>query len=162
MTVVSALKTNYNSIHDNTTTQSQTTPRARFLFSVRLREQPPSPAFPHLEKLQMGEGAGLRWYIDDKGVVSSEFTLTLAQQGPPGQAHGGLSAAVLDEVTLRLRASRLLRTGAEIGAAGAARSRARRAVRGGIGLSHPSTTLPIVAPLRRRWTRRQNNQTGRE
>ena len=41
---------------------------------------------------------GLRWYVDDKGVVSSEFTLTLAQQGPPGHAHGGLSAAVLDEV----------------------------------------------------------------
>jgi acyl-coenzyme A thioesterase PaaI-like protein len=41
---------------------------------------------------------GLRWYIDDEGVVSSEFTLTLAQQGPPGYAHGGLSAAVLDEV----------------------------------------------------------------
>ena len=41
---------------------------------------------------------GLRWYIDEKGVVSSEFTLTLAQQGPPGHAHGGLSAAVLDEV----------------------------------------------------------------
>jgi len=41
---------------------------------------------------------GLRWYVDEKGVVSSEFTLTLAQQGPPGYAHGGLSAAVLDEV----------------------------------------------------------------
>ena len=41
---------------------------------------------------------GLRWYIDEVGVVSSEFTLTLAQQGPPGHAHGGLSAAVLDEV----------------------------------------------------------------
>ena len=41
---------------------------------------------------------GLRWYVDEKGVVSSEFTLTLAQQGPPGHAHGGLSAAVLDEV----------------------------------------------------------------
>ena len=41
---------------------------------------------------------GLRWYIDEEGVVSSEFTLTLAQQGPPGHAHGGLSAAVLDEV----------------------------------------------------------------
>jgi uncharacterized protein (TIGR00369 family) len=41
---------------------------------------------------------GLRWVVDEKGVVSSEFTLTLAQQGPPGYAHGGLSAAVLDEV----------------------------------------------------------------
>lgn len=41
---------------------------------------------------------GIHWYVDQKGVVSSEFTLTLAQQGPPGHAHGGLSAAVLDEV----------------------------------------------------------------
>jgi acyl-coenzyme A thioesterase PaaI-like protein len=41
---------------------------------------------------------GLHWYVDEKGVVSSEFALTLAQQGPPGYAHGGLSAAVLDEV----------------------------------------------------------------
>jgi acyl-coenzyme A thioesterase PaaI-like protein len=41
---------------------------------------------------------GLHWYIDEEGVVSSKFTLTLAQQGPPGYAHGGLSAAVLDEV----------------------------------------------------------------
>ena len=41
---------------------------------------------------------GLHWYVDEKGVVSSEFTLTTAQQGPPGHAHGGLSAAVLDEV----------------------------------------------------------------
>ncbi len=41
---------------------------------------------------------GLHWFVDEKGVVSSEFTLTLAQQGPPGYAHGGLSAAVLDEV----------------------------------------------------------------
>jgi uncharacterized protein (TIGR00369 family) len=41
---------------------------------------------------------GLHWYVDEKGVVSSKFTLTLAQQGPPGHAHGGLSAAVLDEV----------------------------------------------------------------
>ncbi|GAB4421680.1 MAG: hypothetical protein Kow002_10740 [Anaerolineales bacterium] len=32
---------------------------------------------------------GLRWYVDEKGVVSSEFTLTTAQQGPPGYAHSG-------------------------------------------------------------------------
>ncbi len=41
---------------------------------------------------------GIRWYVNEKGEVSAEFTLTLAQQGPPGYAHGGLSAAVLDEV----------------------------------------------------------------
>ena len=41
---------------------------------------------------------GLTWFVDNKGQVSSEFTLTIAQQGPPGYAHGGASAAVLDEV----------------------------------------------------------------
>ena len=41
---------------------------------------------------------GIHWYVDEKGVVTSEFTLTLAQQGPPGHAHGGASAAILDEV----------------------------------------------------------------
>ena len=54
---------------------------------------------------------GLRWYVDEKGVVLSEFTLTLAQQGPPDHAHGGLSAAVLDEVTHRLRSLWSLRSG---------------------------------------------------
>lgn len=40
---------------------------------------------------------GLTWYVDDDGVMTSEFTLTEAQQGPPGHAHGGASAAILDE-----------------------------------------------------------------
>lgn len=40
---------------------------------------------------------GLTWWVDDNGVVTSEFTLTDAQQGPPHHAHGGASAAILDE-----------------------------------------------------------------
>lgn len=36
-------------------------------------------------------------FVDDEGVLTSEFTLTEAHQGPPGHAHGGSSAAVLDE-----------------------------------------------------------------
>ncbi len=40
---------------------------------------------------------GLTWYVDDDGVLTSEFTLNEAQQGPPGHAHGGASAAILDE-----------------------------------------------------------------
>lgn len=42
-------------------------------------------------------GIGLTWYADEKCTVSSEFVLTQAQQGPPGYAHGGASAAILDE-----------------------------------------------------------------
>jgi uncharacterized protein (TIGR00369 family) len=40
---------------------------------------------------------GLTWYVDDEGVMTSEFTLNKSQQGPPGYAHGGASAAILDE-----------------------------------------------------------------
>lgn len=37
-------------------------------------------------------------YVDDTGVLTSEFTLSDRHQGPPGHAHGGASAAILDEV----------------------------------------------------------------
>ena len=39
----------------------------------------------------------LTWYVDDDGVMTSEFILNEAQQGPPEHAHGGASAAILDE-----------------------------------------------------------------
>jgi uncharacterized protein (TIGR00369 family) len=41
-------------------------------------------------------GIGMTWFIED-GRIFSEFTLTEAQQGPPGHVHGGASAAILDE-----------------------------------------------------------------
>lgn len=40
---------------------------------------------------------GVTWWIDDEGILTSEFTLNNAQQGPPDHAHGGASAAILDE-----------------------------------------------------------------
>lgn len=40
---------------------------------------------------------GITMYVDDHGVLSAEFVLNEAQQGPPGHAHGGASAAILDE-----------------------------------------------------------------
>ncbi len=43
------------------------------------------------------QGIGLSLWVDDEGAISSEFTLHTAQQGPPGLAHGGASAAILDE-----------------------------------------------------------------
>jgi len=39
---------------------------------------------------------GLTWWVDD-GVLRSDFTLNDSQQGPPHHAHGGASAAILDE-----------------------------------------------------------------
>jgi len=41
---------------------------------------------------------GITMWVDDDGVMTSEFTLADAQQGPPGLSHGGASAAILDEV----------------------------------------------------------------
>mgnify|MGYP001476052861 CR=1 FL=1 len=40
---------------------------------------------------------GLTWWVDEDGILTSEFTLIEAQQGPPQHAHGGASAAILDE-----------------------------------------------------------------
>ncbi len=40
---------------------------------------------------------GLTLWVDDDGTLTSEFTLNDAQQGPPSYAHGGASAAILDE-----------------------------------------------------------------
>jgi uncharacterized protein (TIGR00369 family) len=40
---------------------------------------------------------GITIFVDDDGVLISEFTLNEEHQGPPGHSHGGASAAVLDE-----------------------------------------------------------------
>ena len=40
---------------------------------------------------------GVVWYQNTDGTVHADFVFTEAQQGPPGYAHGGASAAVLDE-----------------------------------------------------------------
>jgi acyl-coenzyme A thioesterase PaaI-like protein len=42
-------------------------------------------------------GMGLTLWVDDDGVMTSEFTLDKMHQGPPLHAHGGASAAILDE-----------------------------------------------------------------
>lgn len=40
---------------------------------------------------------GVTWQILEDNSIVTQVTLTLAQQGPPGFAHGGASAALLDE-----------------------------------------------------------------
>ncbi|MCA9935553.1 MAG: PaaI family thioesterase [Ardenticatenaceae bacterium] len=48
------------------------------------------------------KGMGLVWYAQSHEeydlLVFSEFQFTLTEQGPPGHAHGGAIAAVIDEV----------------------------------------------------------------
>ncbi len=49
---------------------------------------------------QNPKGMGLAWYVQqdvNQILIYSEFEFTLSEQGPPGFAHGGASAAVLDE-----------------------------------------------------------------
>ena len=49
---------------------------------------------------QNPKGMGLIWYVQRNPkhiLVFSEFVFTLAEQGPPNHAHGGASAAVIDE-----------------------------------------------------------------
>ena len=43
------------------------------------------------------KGIGVRWNLMEDKSISSQVTLDLSQQGPPGFAHGGASAALLDE-----------------------------------------------------------------
>lgn len=40
---------------------------------------------------------GVTWFVHPDGRITATVTFTEAQQGPPGFAHGGASAAVLDE-----------------------------------------------------------------
>jgi acyl-coenzyme A thioesterase PaaI-like protein len=41
---------------------------------------------------------GVTWYLDEQdGSITTQLILDLAQQGPPGCAHGGALAALLDE-----------------------------------------------------------------
>jgi uncharacterized protein (TIGR00369 family) len=40
---------------------------------------------------------GARWYVDAQHHVHAELSLSERQQGPPGYAHGGALAALLDE-----------------------------------------------------------------
>jgi uncharacterized protein (TIGR00369 family) len=40
---------------------------------------------------------GVTWYSNDDQTIFAEVTLDNTQQGPPGFAHGGASAALLDE-----------------------------------------------------------------
>lgn len=42
-------------------------------------------------------GIGVQWYIKDDQTLYAEIVLTEHEQGPPGYAHGGASAAILDE-----------------------------------------------------------------
>ncbi|MGB0387151.1 MAG: PaaI family thioesterase [Ardenticatenaceae bacterium] len=46
---------------------------------------------------QNPSGMGIEWYMREDQSIYGEITLTKKQQGPPGHAHGGASAALLDE-----------------------------------------------------------------
>jgi uncharacterized protein (TIGR00369 family) len=39
----------------------------------------------------------MKWFVTDERIVNGKVTLTEQQQGPPNYAHGGASAALVDE-----------------------------------------------------------------
>ena len=43
------------------------------------------------------KGFGITWFVSEDGTISGNIRLTEHQQGPPNFAHGGASAALLDE-----------------------------------------------------------------
>lgn len=43
------------------------------------------------------DGIGVQWFIKDDKTIYGEVTLSDRQEGPPLHAHGGASAAMLDE-----------------------------------------------------------------
>ncbi|MCX6080037.1 MAG: hypothetical protein NTW32_10930 [Chloroflexi bacterium] len=46
---------------------------------------------------QNPQSVGVTWYKNEDGTIHAEMIFTTAHQGPPAHAHGGASAAVLDE-----------------------------------------------------------------
>jgi uncharacterized protein (TIGR00369 family) len=46
---------------------------------------------------QNPHGIGIRWFLCDDGALTGQIALNDGQQGPPGHAHGGALAALLDE-----------------------------------------------------------------
>lgn len=43
------------------------------------------------------QAMGVQFYVLDDGTVAADFTIGEAQQGPPGYAHGGALASLIDE-----------------------------------------------------------------
>ncbi len=46
---------------------------------------------------QNHKSIGVKWYYDENNEIYCDTVLTIEQQGPPKHAHGGASAALLDE-----------------------------------------------------------------
>ena len=46
---------------------------------------------------QNPHGIGIQWFVRDDGALTGTISLSLYQQGPPGHAHGGATAALLDD-----------------------------------------------------------------
>ena len=65
---------------------------------IRMKRQIPYHGWCFVCGNENPHGIGITMFVDDDGVLTSEFTLNKAHQGPPGHTHGGASAAILDEV----------------------------------------------------------------
>jgi uncharacterized protein (TIGR00369 family) len=65
---------------------------------LNMKRQIPSHGWCFVCGNENPHSIGITMFVDDEGILTSEFTLNETHQGPPGHAHGGASAAILDEV----------------------------------------------------------------
>lgn len=65
-------------------------------YNATMKQQLPEHGSCFVCGTQNPRGIGITWWMED-GIITAEFTLTDAHQGPPNHAHGGASAAILDE-----------------------------------------------------------------
>ncbi len=66
-------------------------------YNVNMKRKLPEHGWCFVCGSENPHSIGIELWVDEAGVMSSDFSLNKGQQGPPGLAHGGASAAILDE-----------------------------------------------------------------
>jgi len=67
------------------------------IYNIHMKRQIPYHGWCFVCGHENPNSIGITMFVDDDGTLTSKFTLTEKQQGPPGHVHGGASAAILDE-----------------------------------------------------------------
>lgn len=106
------------------------------------------------------QGFGVRWWLREDGTVYTQLSFRLEHQGPPGHAHGGALAAVLDEAMgaaawasgykvlageLRIRYHRLVPLGVQVLVEARVRERQGRKVYTEASIQLPDGTITTSA-----------------
>lgn len=67
------------------------------IYNTHMKRQVPYHGWCFVCGHENPNSIGITMFLEEDGTLTSNFTLTEKQQGPPGHAHGGASAAILDE-----------------------------------------------------------------